>query len=72
MRVKIILRDVTFFLEQNKLLEVTGIYRRGPLMTKKNEFKTRINKDRRDIHIDLQDWIDQPHTVRSKILEKQF
>jgi len=32
-------------------------------MTKKNEFKTRINKDRRDIHIDLQDWIDQPHTL---------
>jgi len=32
-------------------------------MTKKNEFKTRINKDRRDIHINLQDWIDQPHTL---------
>ena len=63
MRVKIILRDVTFFLEQNRLLEVTGIYRRGPLMTKKNEFKTKINQDQHKISIDLQDWIEQPHTL---------
>merc|ERR1712226_536843 len=66
-RVKIILRDVTFFLEQNKLLNVTGIYRRGPVISKKNEFKQRINSDLRNITIDLQDWIDQPHTLTACI-----
>lgn len=62
-RVKIILRDVTFFLEQNKLLQVTGIYRRGPVISKKNEFKQRVNSDQMKIHINLQDWLDQPHTL---------